>query len=293
MTAAETKYVSHVLQDRSVARSLTYGQSMEKTEATFSFDEPKEVHFHGLKMLLRQLIDVDNELFDLSALSELIIPQSKVGTAVTVDDEDEEGDPYAYLTVLNLHERKDTPVIRDLTNYLVDKARTIPTLSSLPSLLSPGSDARVGLVISERLINMPNEIVPPLYTLLAEDMATATKAGDAFDFSHYLVLTKSVTRNQSKLDEEESRPQKKSKQGAVETEPEAYHDEDEALRQCASAYGTFNYTKQGAEGSSDALRTFDDKGIIRRGHLILIERSRFADAVKGVGQLLATMPDAI
>lgn len=68
------------------------------------FDPQPEVDFHGLKTLLRQLFDVDAQLVDLSALADLILAQPLLGSTVKVDGN--ETDPYAFLTVLNLHEHK-------------------------------------------------------------------------------------------------------------------------------------------------------------------------------------------
>ena len=71
------------------------------------FDPQPEHDFHGLKTLLRQLFDVDAQSFDLSALTELILAQPLLGSTVKVDGN--ETDPYAFLTVLNLHEHKVLP----------------------------------------------------------------------------------------------------------------------------------------------------------------------------------------
>lgn len=71
------------------------------------FDPQPDVDFHGLKTLLRQLFDADNQLFDLSALTDLILEQPLLGSTVKVDGN--ETDPYAFLTVLNLHEHRVCP----------------------------------------------------------------------------------------------------------------------------------------------------------------------------------------
>lgn len=68
------------------------------------FDPQPDVDFHGLKTLLRQLFDADNQLFDLSALTDLILEQPLLGSTVKVDGN--ETDPYAFLTVLNLNEHR-------------------------------------------------------------------------------------------------------------------------------------------------------------------------------------------
>ena len=68
------------------------------------FDPQPEHDFPGLKTLLRQLFDVDAQLFDLSAMAELILAQPLLGSTVKVDGN--ETDPYAFLTVLNLQEHQ-------------------------------------------------------------------------------------------------------------------------------------------------------------------------------------------
>jgi len=66
------------------------------------FDPQPDVDFHGLKTLLRQLLDVDAQLLDMSALADLILAQPLLGSTVKVDGN--ETDPYAFLSVINLHE---------------------------------------------------------------------------------------------------------------------------------------------------------------------------------------------
>lgn len=73
-------------------------------DVEFEFFDPAEIDFHGIKNLLRQLLDVDATLFDISALTDLIIQQKLLGSTVKV--EGKEDDPYAFLTVLNLHEHR-------------------------------------------------------------------------------------------------------------------------------------------------------------------------------------------
>ena len=75
------------------------------------FDPQPEVDFHGIKTLLRQLLDADAQMFDLSVLTDLILAQPLLGSTVKVDGN--ETDPYAFLTVLNIKEhlvRKQSPL---------------------------------------------------------------------------------------------------------------------------------------------------------------------------------------
>ena len=68
------------------------------------FDPQPEHDYHGLKTLLRQLLDDDAQMFELGALADLILSQPLLGSTVKVGGN--ETDPYAFLTVLNLQEHK-------------------------------------------------------------------------------------------------------------------------------------------------------------------------------------------
>ena len=52
------------------------------------FNFKPEIDFHGVKSLLRQLLDVDSQLFDLSALADLILSQPTIGSTVKVDGDE-------------------------------------------------------------------------------------------------------------------------------------------------------------------------------------------------------------
>lgn len=60
--------------------------------------------FVALKRLVVQLFQADADLLKPHDLSELILSQPLVGTTVKTDGK--ESDPYAFLTVLNMHVHK-------------------------------------------------------------------------------------------------------------------------------------------------------------------------------------------
>ncbi|KIW01959.1 uncharacterized protein PV09_06796 [Verruconis gallopava] len=249
------------------------------------FDPQPQFDFHGLKTLCRQLFDIDAQLFDLSALVELILSQPLLGSTVKVDGN--ETDPYAFLTVLNLHVHRELPVIKNLTNYLARQASG--HLSKLPDLLSAGSNSQVGLILTERLLNMPSEISPPMYTMLLEEIQWALEEKEPYEFTHYLIWSKVYHEVVSTLDAEDAeRPKKKSKASKQGMSDEVFyfHPEDEILHKYSLAYGNFEYEIKQDDGASDARRVFSEAGIKPMGHLILIEASRFADAVKAIADYL-------
>jgi len=80
-------------------------QDMDMLDVDFEwFDPQPDVDFHGLKTLLRQLLGIDAQLFNLSELADLILSQPLLGSTVKCDGK--ESDPFAFLTVLNLTTHK-------------------------------------------------------------------------------------------------------------------------------------------------------------------------------------------
>jgi protein BCP1 len=122
-----------------------------------------------------------------------------------------------------------------------------------------------------------------MYTMLLEEISWAVEEKEPYNFTHYLILSKTYEEVESKLDMEESRPQKKKKKNAGgKTERFYFHPEDEVLQRHASSHGTFEYTQKQADGASDSKRAFQELGIKPAGSLILIEGDKFEGAVKAM-----------
>jgi protein BCP1 len=247
----------------------------------FNFDP--EIDFHGIKNLVRQLLDVDSQLFDLSALADLILSQPTVGSTVKVDGKGT--DAYAFLTILNLHEHREKKVIKDLTQYLLEKAKTNPSLVPLSSLLSP--PFQVGLIFAERLINVPSEISPPMYTMLIDELEAAVEDKEPYEFTHYLIISKTYREIVSALDHEDAPRQKKNKAGKGNRQTFYFHPEDEVLQRHALTSGSYEYTKDEGDTMADSKRAFQEMGIKPQGSMILIEASKFEGAVKAIGEYLS------
>lgn len=261
------------------------GEDIDMVNVDFEWFDPQPIDFHGMKNLLRQLFDNDAQIFDMSALADLILSQPTLGSTVKVDGN--ESDPYAFLTILNLQEHKDKPVIQDLINYLKTKSATNPSLSAANQLLSQNPIPPIGLILTERLINMPSEIVPPMYNMLQEEIAWAIEDKEPYNFSHYLIVSKNYEEVESKLDQEESRPQKKKKKGGEQAERFFFHPEDEVVERHALCSGSIEYTHKSDEGHSDSKRAFQELGIKTNGSLILLEAAQFEPMVKALTEYMS------
>ena len=249
-----------------------------------------------MKTLLRQQFDVDADFFDLSALTNLILAQPLLGSTVKV--EGNKTDPYAFLTVINLNEHKvctlhyfalfhtknaqDKPVIQQLASYIQKQAKRTASLHPITALMSQPETSRIGLILTERLINVPSEVVPPMYTMLLEEISWALEEKEPYNFTHYLIYSKTYREVVSMLNDEDSPKQKKQKRTSQKGQSEIFyfHPEDEILQRNALASGSFDYLKE--SGGSDAKRTFQEHGIKPEGHMVLIDAAKFEATVKAL-----------
>lgn len=243
----------------------------------FNFDP--EIDFHGVKSLLKQLFDVDAPLLDVSALTDLVLSQHTIGSTVKVDSK--ANDAYAFLTALNLAEHHEKKSVADLIKYIVDKASTNQSLGAVvPRLIGEGK--QVGLVLAERLINMPPEISPPMYSMLIDEIEAAVEDKEPYEFSHYLIVSKTYHEVQSILDNENRQKRKKQKEDAPMFH---FHPEDEVLQKHALAYGSYPYTNE--ETVADSKRAFQEMGVKTQGFMMLIEAGKFQGAAKAIGEYLS------
>lgn len=173
-----------------------------------------------------------------------------------------------------------------MTKYIKTKAAANPALSALHELISQTPVPPIGLILTERVINMPSEVVPPMYNMLLEEMAWAIQDKEPYNFSHYVLISKNYQEVESKLDLEEARPQKKKKKAGENAQQFFFHPEDEVLQRNAMCTGTLEYTHQQDDGHSDSKRAFQEVGIRTNGSLTLIDGSKFEAAVKAVTEYL-------
>ncbi|RDA85284.1 hypothetical protein CP532_5927 [Ophiocordyceps camponoti-leonardi (nom. inval.)] len=241
----------------------------------FNFDP--EIDFHGVKSLLRQLLDVDASLFDVSALAELVLSQPTIGSTVKVDGK--ETDPYAMLTAINLREHGQREPMKSLTAYILEKAQASESLAAVAEAIK--AEKQIGLILSERLINVPSEVGPPMYSMLIDEVDAAVEDGEPYQFTHYLVLSKTYREVESTLDVED----RKRKRAREDSTTYYFHPEDEMLHKHATAHGNFAYTKED-DAVADSKRAFQEMGIKPAGHMILIDASRFEGAVKAITEYI-------
>lgn len=160
-------------------------------QADFAFFDPKPDDFHGVKVLLQTYLD--DKIWDLSGFVDLILGQTTVGTVVKIEDDEDEG-VYGFVTALNLGRYKDQKCIIELKEFLL-KACEKDLLSNLRPLLGDMAHD-VGLLVSQRVVNLPPQLLPPLYDALFDEVSWATEdepteeLRKAFCFRSYIMISK-------------------------------------------------------------------------------------------------------
>ncbi|KAJ3410966.1 Mss4p nuclear export [Chytridiales sp. JEL 0842] len=163
-------------------RSDDSGSDDEKVEVDFDFFDPSEIDFHGIKMLLRQLFMNDSEMFDLSAITDSIIVSKNYGSVVKSDDSS--SDPLALMTVVPL----TSDPFKPLAEYILQKSSKHTAHERFEKAMKNGKD--VVFLINERLINMPAEIVPPMFKMLVEELEYAISKKMLHPFKYFIMMSK-------------------------------------------------------------------------------------------------------
>ncbi|KAK7319182.1 hypothetical protein RJT34_03900 [Clitoria ternatea] len=172
-------------------------------QADFSFFDPKPDDFHGVKNLLQTYLD-DQE-WDLSGFVDLILGQTTVGTVVKIEDDEDEG-LFALVTALNLWRYREHRCMVILKDFLLHKACQEKGVADQLRLLLGEQTHDVGLLVSQRVVNLPPQLLPHLYNALFDEVSWATEdeptedLRNSFKFKHYIILSKIyVYKNVDKL----------------------------------------------------------------------------------------------
>jgi protein BCP1 len=256
------------------------GDEMVNVDFDFYNINPS-VDFHATKNFLRQLFQDDSVFFPLSELTDLVLEEGHIGTTIKTDGA--EGDPFSILSVLNISDNLKLKGIQELTKYYIEKTKQNTQFNViLRQLFSPTSKHKIGMIFSERLVNMPVETMPPMYRILLEEMEKSEKA-EEYNFDYFLIPSRVVKLVASVVDKElddenESGSRKKSKKGSdLPSEYDYVHYEDEQLEKHALHYGYFDFTNNNVE--ADARRVFNDYGIEPKLSLMLVNKKALASAI--------------
>ncbi|KAJ8709730.1 hypothetical protein PYW08_009734 [Mythimna loreyi] len=172
----------------------------KELQADFEGRNPEDCDFHGIRQLLRQLFLKSN--VELGGLAQIIISQNYVGSVVKqclddgVDEEDDDDDGsdgvFGITTIINITKRKDEQCIqqiRTLLTTLAEENADDRTKALIKKILANESD-HVGLVINERILNIPAAISVPLFSSLQNELEKAIKKNMPYTFQYLIWICK-------------------------------------------------------------------------------------------------------
>ncbi|AMD19179.1 HBR278Cp [Eremothecium sinecaudum] len=190
------------------------------------FNANPDIDFHSVKNLLRQLFGAQtSNMIQLSALTDLAL----ASPMTTIKTDGQESDPYCFLSFINYKENKNS-------NYAKFLSKVDPKISNFLSTID-NSHQTCALVLCERLINMPAELIPPLYRTTLEDIEKSSENGKHFDF--YLIVSRKYEVNfdmdsddDDDDEDQDSKPRKRVKAAEV----DYFHEEDRYLEKNAEIH---------------------------------------------------------
>ncbi|KAG6329125.1 hypothetical protein ID866_9964 [Astraeus odoratus] len=254
-----------------------------------------DADYHALNRLLIQLFGADSEALQTGKIADLVLSVADTGVGSTIKTDGEDSDPCAFLTVLSCDAHREDQSLRNLMEYILSKTSADPSFhSTLSSLLAPKMQVQdqaqphVGLILCERLINMPVQVIPPMYRMLVEEIKDAIADGDSYEFSHYLFVSR-VYRLTPEDEEAMAAVQRNSKRHKSSGSSElgrshdgvySFHPEDEEIMKVATHVLTYCHTNA-------PPRDAESVGLDVGGRVMLVPADRFEVLVRAIGETFA------
>ncbi|CCD23589.1 protein-transporting protein BCP1 NDAI_0B05560 [Naumovozyma dairenensis CBS 421] len=213
-----------------------------------------DVDFHAMKNLSRQLLGPqESNKIQLSNLADLILKSP----TTTIKTDGTESDPYCFLSFIDYKENKDS----DYAKYLHSKIDS--KLTMFFNNIDNSSNKTCSLVMSERLINMPPEVVPPLYKITLEDVTTAL--GDDKHYDFYVIVSRKYEVNfDMDNDDTETRKDRtisndRSKKRVKNDEVDYFHEEDRFFEKHAKVH----FESESRKGIISSYMVMDHDGLVK------------------------------
>ncbi|XP_032169573.1 BRCA2 and CDKN1A-interacting protein [Mustela erminea] len=167
----------------------------EEVNVEFEAYSISEKDYDGIKKLLQQLFL--KAPVNTAELTDLLIQQNHIGSVIKQTDvsEDSDGDVdeeeiFGFISLLNLTERKGTQCaeqIKELILSSCEKSCGKGLVEQLDAHLNDTSKP-VGLLLSERFINVPPQIALPMHQQLQKELAEAHKTNKPCGKCYFYLL---------------------------------------------------------------------------------------------------------
>ncbi|XP_013862499.1 protein BCCIP homolog [Austrofundulus limnaeus] len=180
-------------------------QINEEVVVDFEAHTISDNDFNGIKKLLQQLFLKAH--VNTSEMTDIIIQQNHIGSVIkqaeVPEDSDDDEDPdevFGFITMLNLTERKGVQCVEEVKELIVDQCEKNAPHSVTEQLQQILNDTTkpVGLLLSERFINVPPQIALPLHKQLQKELAEAQRTNKPSGRCHYCLLISKTCKEASR-----------------------------------------------------------------------------------------------
>ncbi|XP_057682292.1 protein BCCIP homolog [Corythoichthys intestinalis] len=175
-------------------------------EVTVDFEAHAVSHndYNGIKKLLQQLFLKAH--INTSEMTDMIIQQNHVGSVIKqaeVPEDSDDDDPdevFGFITMLNLTERKDVQCVEQVKELILDQCeKSLGSVASEQLEQTLGDTAKpVGLLLSERFVNVPPQIALPLHKQLQEEISEAERTNTPSGKCHYYLMISKTCKEAGK-----------------------------------------------------------------------------------------------
>lgn len=163
-------------------------------QVEFEARVPDDSDYHGIRRLLQQLFLKAH--VNVGEIADTVIKQDYMGSVLKQsirDEEDSDDDQtYGVFSVIDITQRKNMACVQQICSYLLDhckRAASPETFERFRALLHDAEN-HVGLILSERFVNIPPQISVPLYDGLGEEMKKAKEEKKLSEFAYYVLISK-------------------------------------------------------------------------------------------------------
>ena len=168
----------------------------ENENVEFDFSNILEKDYHSIKTLLQPMFQFEN--INVGELADFLISQHEdVGTTIRSDEQVFAVFSYVAFSS-NLQKKKHLKFFDEFYNYLKLKANNMDENNKTKIInIIENQKNNIGLIISERVINLPEETVPPALGLATKEINECREVEDKeydkrFDFDYLILISKYV-----------------------------------------------------------------------------------------------------
>lgn len=206
----------------------------EEVNVEFEAHSISDSDYNGIKKLLQQLFL--KAPVNTAELTDILIQQNHIGSIIkqaevqddgSDDDDVDDDEVFGFISFLNLTERKGTQCgeqIKELILSRCEKSCEQRVVEQLDKLLKDDTKP-VGLLLSERFINVPPQIALPMHQQLQKELKEAQRTNKPCGKCHYyLLISKTFTEATKNSKKKEGRNQQKEELMFANAEEEFFYE---------------------------------------------------------------------